>query len=165
MSPLCEGWHQFLKKFGSLVKMLHKGLVWNMGSRLLAFVFICQDNICSVDIYQGIICTGDVSKGDIFLGDICQTNISLGNICSGNICTSQISPGKICPQNVCRDNICPDEICTGYFCYDISLDDIFQGDTCHDFCPKQNCFDWKLILDQKRCCIPKKVQIWKYLWT
>ena len=27
ISPLCEGWHRFLKNLGILVKMLHEGLV------------------------------------------------------------------------------------------------------------------------------------------
>ena len=32
ISPLCEGWHRFLKKLGILVKMLHEGLVWKIST-------------------------------------------------------------------------------------------------------------------------------------
>ena len=30
ISPLCKGWHRFLKKLEILVKMLHEGLVWKI---------------------------------------------------------------------------------------------------------------------------------------
>ena len=32
ISPMCEGWHQFLKNLGILVKMLHEGLVWKIST-------------------------------------------------------------------------------------------------------------------------------------
>ena len=32
ISPLCKGWHRFLRNLGILVKMLHEGLVWKIST-------------------------------------------------------------------------------------------------------------------------------------